>query len=306
MLLSVNYSHAAADLFQAGIIEVDRFKCPAWPDAIEAALEVNDVYIHFPLVVGSGIGDAINTESGEPADWGAVETFMVQTNTPVVNLHLGPTIDDYPGISIDSTHPDHVQIIIERLIADVNSVIGRFGAERVVVENIHNGNGKYMHSVFLPEVISQVIEETSCGFLFDISHALLAAEFLGADIYDYINGLPTHKIREIHITGIHKFEGRWIKIAEEAGFDQQIIEQYRGHYVDHLPMTDSDWAFFTWSLGQIENGIWSEPWVITLEYGGIGGMFAPITDREVLQRQVPRMYDLVRGKGEGRKAWKHK
>jgi len=294
MLLSVNYSHAAADLFQTGIINIDLFKCPAWPDAIDAALEVNDVYVHFPLVVGSGIGDAINTESGKPADWRALEVLMEQTNTPVVNLHLGPTIDDFPDISINSTHPDHVQSIAGRLVTDVQSVIGRFGAERVVVENIHNGSGRYMHAVFRPEVISQVVEETGCGFLFDISHARLAADFLGVDIHNYISGLPTQKIREIHITGIQRFEGPWTKIAQDAGFDPLIIEQYRGRLVDHLPMTEADWTFFSWSLGQIENGNWGKPWVITLEYGGIGGMFAPITDGEAIRQQVPRMKEMVK------------
>jgi len=68
-----------------------------------------------------------------------------------------------------------------------------------------------------------------------------------------------------------------------------------GHYVDHLPMTGGDWEYLSWSVEQIESGKWAEPWTITFEYGGVGGMFAPITDREVIQLQVPRMYELVHG-----------
>jgi uncharacterized protein (UPF0276 family) len=295
MLLSINYSHAAASLFQAGMINVDRFKCPAWPDAIAAASEVNDVYVHFPLRVGTGKGDAIDTETGAEADWIRIENFLLATNTPLINLHLGPTIDDYPNIPIDSTNPVHNERITEDLIKDINYVTSKFGASRVVLENVHNGNSKYLRSIFLPEFINTVIDETGCGFLLDLSHAQLSAKHLEVDVYEYTRQLPVGAIREIHVTGIHKFEGHWLEIAREAGFDQQVIDQYTGHYVDHLPMTEGDWEYLGWSVEQIESGKWAEPWTITFEYGGVGGMFAPITDGEVIQRQVPRMYELVKG-----------
>jgi len=295
MHLSINYSHAAASLFQAGMINVDRFKCPAWPDAVAAAREIHDVYVHFPLRVGTGKGDAIDTETGVTADWMRIENFLVATNTPLVNLHLGPTTDDYPHIPIDSANPAHIERITEDLIKDINSVTSKFGASRVALENVHNGNSKYLRSVFLPEFINTVIDETWCGFLLDLSHARLTAKHLEVDIYEYTRKLPVGAIREIHVTGIHKFEGHWLEIAREAGFDQQVIDQYMGHYVDHLPMTGGDWEYLSWSVEQIESGKWAEPWTITFEYGGVGGMFAPITDREVIQLQVPRMYELVHG-----------
>ena len=65
---SVNYSPAAASLASAGRVEVDLFKCPAWPDLV-AALNV-PLYVHFALRVGLGISDAIDTRTRQPADWG--------------------------------------------------------------------------------------------------------------------------------------------------------------------------------------------------------------------------------------------
>jgi len=117
---------------------------------------------------------------------------------------------------------------------------------------------------------------------------------MGADIYDYIGGLPTGKIHEVHVTGIHRFEGRWIDVAQEAGFDPHLIEQYMGRLVDHLPMTDKDWTFLAWALEQIKNGNWGKPWVVTFEYGGIGGPFASITDIDVLRTQVPRLVKMIK------------
>jgi uncharacterized protein (UPF0276 family) len=291
---SINYSQAAAALHRAGEIKVDLFKCPAWPEAIKAALDAHNVYVHFPLTVGTGVGDAINIESGQPADWRKIEELLAETNTPFVDLHLGPAIDAYPEIPAESMEPAHIDLIRENLIKDVKSVVERFGPDRVIVENVHSGHGHHPRPVYLPEVINSVVEETGCGFLFDLSHAQLAADRLGVDIRDYIRGLPRGAIREIHVTGIHRFEGRWVEIAQKAGFDQAIIDQYRGQLVDHLPMTEPDWAFLSWSISQIREGIWGKPWVITFEYGGIGGMFAPMTDGEVIRRQVPRMVEMIK------------
>lgn len=63
MEFAVNYSLAAADLLREEQIQVDLFKCPAWPDLIAAAQEVHPVYVHFPLRVGAGINHAIDYEA---------------------------------------------------------------------------------------------------------------------------------------------------------------------------------------------------------------------------------------------------
>jgi uncharacterized protein (UPF0276 family) len=298
MLSSVNYSLAAAELLKDGFIEVDRFKCPAWPDSVREALQYNDVYVHFPLRAGTGKGYAINIETGQPADLDQVEALLIETNTPVVNLHLATTVDDFPEIPIDSLNPEHIEKIATSLVDDVNSVANRFGKESIVVENVYHGNGEHPRPVYLPEVINSVVNETGVGFLFDLSHARLAAEHMGADIYEYISGLPTRKTREVHVTGIQRFEGHWIDIAQMAGFDPQLIEQYKGRLVDHLPMTENDWTFLTWALEQIKEGNWGTPWVVTFEYGGIGSQFASITDSDVLREQVPRLEKMVKEAAE--------
>ncbi len=47
---ALNYSPQAADLLRAGQIEIDLFKCPAWPDLIAeaqaAAPGLHSLFIH--------------------------------------------------------------------------------------------------------------------------------------------------------------------------------------------------------------------------------------------------------------------
>jgi len=296
MPLAVNYSLAAAELFRTGQIQLDWWKCPAWPDAIAASLKIHSTYVHFPLQVGAGIGDAMDMETRQPADWGKVEALLAQTGTPFVNAHLAPTAKDHPDIPIDSTDPVHVEMLTERVIRDVRAMVERFGAERVIVENEHGVGNSHLRAGFVPQVVRRVVEETGCGFLFDLGHARLASHCLDADVRGYIRALPVERTREIHVSGIQFFDDRWTEVLRQAGIDASVIRQFAGRLSDHLPMTDEDWEFHAWAMDQVHKGSWAQPWIVTLEYGGISPLWEAITDPSVLAVQIPRLYKLVNGR----------
>ena len=294
MNFAVNYSSEAADLLRQGKIHIDRFKCPAWPDLVATVQEACPAYVHFPLKVGRGTSDAIDAETSQPADWEKVETLLAQTDTPLINVHLALCTEDHPGVPArDITHT-HIEMLMERLIRDVRAVVERFGPERVVVENDHDNGGRHLLPAFLPETICRVVRETGCGLLLDVSHARLAARCLGIDARQYINMLPVKHIREIHVTGVQRFEGRWVDLLRQAGVDEGTIQHYAGRLLDHLPMTDPDWELSTWSMEQVHSAAWGQPWVVTFEYGGVGRLFKAITDAGVLAEQIPRLYALVK------------
>ena len=299
MEFAVNYSVAAADLLRKGLIHIDRFKCPAWPDLVATVRRAHPVYVHFPLRVGAGTGDAVDTETAGPADWHKVEALLRQTGTPLVNLHLEVTPDDCPDVPVDTADPAHVDLVTDRLIRDVRSVVQRFGPERVVVENDHSARGQHLRPAFLPETIRRVVRETGCGLLLDVSHARLAAHALDIDARDYLSQLPTDRTREIHISGLQRVEGALIERARRAGLAEETIQQYAGHQVDHLPITGVGWRFYAWALEQVRRGLWGTPWIVTFEYGGVKGIWKAITDRDVLAEQVPRLRALTRSPARG-------
>jgi uncharacterized protein (UPF0276 family) len=292
MELAVNYSHATAELLREGQIEIDRFKCPAWPELVAHALSLRPVYVHFPLVVGDG-GGAIDVESHAAADWHKVEALMAQTGTPLVNLHLSPSAKDHTGIPANTGDPAHIDFVTEKTIKDVRAVVQRFGPERVVVENDHGSRGRALPSAYLPNAIGRVIEETGCGLLLDISHARLAADHLGLDQREYICMLPVKHCREIHITGIQRFEGQWLERVRQTGAGAEVIRDYAGEKMDHLPLTSTDWRFVAWAMEQVRGGAWGKPWIATLEVGGVGSLWEAVTDKDLLAEQIPRLAGLV-------------
>lgn len=294
MQFAVNYSEAALELHRLGRIQVDCFKCPAWPELVQRVRTSGPVYVHFPLRVGRGIGDAMDTETGRPADWRTVEVLLAQTGTPQVNLHLAPLAGEHDGVPFEGVDVAHVEVVAEALIRDVQAVVKRFGSEMVVLENSDDGRRGILRSALLPEVISQVVKETGCGFLLDISHARLAAWRLRMDAREYLARLPNGIIQEIHLAGIQRFAGRWVTQAQAAGIDAQVIEQLNGRLVDHLPLADGDWDFYVWAIQQVRQGAWAEPWVVALEYGGVGGLWEMTADRDLLAEQVPRLHGIVK------------
>lgn len=292
MDFAVHYSAPAAALVDAGAIAVDRFKCPAWPDLVARVQARYPLYIHFPLRVGGGAGP-VDTETKRPPDWEKIDALLARTGTPFVNVHLEPTMREHPDIPLDSGDPAHVAALTDALIRDVRAVVARYGAERVIAENVPNGQGT-PHIAFTPAVIRGVVEETGCGFLLDVSHARRAARAIGMDAATYIAELPVERTREIHITGIQVFDERWAAILERAGLGENVIAHFRGRWQDHLPFTEADWTFAAWAMAEVRRGAWGAPWGVALEYGGVGPLWEAITDEEILRTQVPRLAHLVK------------
>ncbi len=266
MKFAINYSTQAAELLSEGKIEIDRFKTPNWPNLVKEAGNFCPVAVHFGLQAGSG--------QLKNSDWGPVERLLTETGTPYVNLHLSPKNEDYPGFPIETLNPDQFQQVVDNLIEDVRAVVKQFGPERVIAENVpYRGEaGKVLRPAAEPGVIRQILDATGCGLLMDISHARITAHHLAVDAQSYITQLPVERLKELHFTGLHPLDGR---------------------LQDHLSILDTDWPFLEWVMEQIRKGEWAHPWMLALEYGGVGEKFAWRSDKTVIEQQVPRVYATI-------------
>jgi uncharacterized protein (UPF0276 family) len=292
MRFAVNYSLPIVHLLRQQQIEIDYLKCPAWLDLAAEAQSIHPVYVHFPLRVGRGIGDAIDSETGQRADWNKVESLLKLTGTRFVNIHLDSLREDYPSIPFDTINPAEIELLTEQMIHDVRAVVERFGADRVIAENDNDIGGRMVRPALLPSVICRVIEEAGCGFLLDLSHARLSAPVVEMDVREYIAALPVKRIREIHVTGVQQLEGHWLDATRQT--DRDFAERFAGQWIDHLPMTEVDWEFFAWAMRQIHSGAWAQPQIVAFEYGGLGGFFGALTDTEILATQVPRLCAMIK------------
>jgi hypothetical protein len=297
MKLAVNYSPVLAALVQDGTVTIDLFKCPAWENVVNDAQKILPAYVHLPLVVGKGIGTAWNSDRKAPVDWNEIDGWLAKTVSPYVNLHLETTLQSYPHIPRNSERAEHIEFLVERALADIAPVIERYGKERVMVENLFDDRVSYLRPTYLPNFIRTVIEEAGCGMLLDVSHARLAAERLHMDYAEYFAGLPTHAIRELHLTGIQTITMSTILAMHNSDLDDHIIGQFEEKYfnqrLDHLPMTPEDWKFWEWVLAQVRGGIWGNPWCVGYEVGGVGALWEYVAGIANFAAQIPRLYQSI-------------
>lgn len=266
MLLAINYSIQAAQLFRQGVIEIDRFKCPDWPDMVAEVQELCPVAVHFSLKAGRN--------KLANMDWDEIVRLMDQTETPYLNLHLEAKTKDFPHIPVDTTVTAHQEEIIQQAIADLQKVMQFIEPHKIILENVpYRGlQDNVLRPVIEPWIIHQVMEETGCGLLLDISHACISARTIGMADRDYLAQLPVHRLKELHFTGIHNLDG-WLQ--------------------DHLAVLPSDWQILDWVLENIQAGRWPQPWLLAFEYGGIGERFKERSDPRVIREQIPLIYQKI-------------
>lgn len=295
MQVAINYSRQAADLVKGSQIPLDMFKCPAWPETVTEALRLRPTYVHFPLSTMRGEDAVLNGETGAPADLDQIGALQRASDTHLVNVHFSPKAATYPEFDHSATDADMRERILVDAVRSIQALQRRVGTENVIVENVPDAADTVMHAALLPEVISELLERTGCGLLLDLSHARIAADFLGQDPHDYVQRLPVSRLRELHVTGIQQVDEELLARIEKMGLEETIYHRLIGRMVDHLPFSTLDWQFMDWAVTQIQAGFWAEPWVVAFEYGGIGSFWEKIGDATVMAEQVPRLYRLFKG-----------
>ncbi|MFN8373888.1 MAG: DUF692 family protein [Anaerolineae bacterium] len=262
MKFALNYSPEAAALLDEKLIHIDLYKCAAWDDMIATASQQLPVYVHFPLMTAYGV----------EMDLERVEKLRTQTQTPYVNMHLSARASLFDR-SVDAVDDDFARRLHAAMLADIQQVSTRFGCENVILENVPwDPEYEIPLLVISPQFARTMIETSECGLLLDLVHARIAAIRLGVDVYEYLEQLPTDRLREVHVTG--------------------MIDD-KGYLRDHFPMTAEDWAIFEYAMARIRAGDWRTPDIVACEYGGIGPMFEWRSKRDVIAAEIPRMWDAV-------------
>lgn len=259
MKFAVNYSVSLESLLKDEDLPIDLIKCPEWDGMIQQALIYRPVYVHFEIFVGNGQLESLDFED--------IKRIKKLTNTECINAHLMTNNVLNPNKKEDE----------HKMLADWEKELGLlseiFGANNIVVENLPFL--PYLPAQELgvqPENIKYIVNNIGCAFLLDISHARITASYLGWDSKDYIKSLPMNKLREVHVTGIRR---------------------YNSYLTDHFDLQESDWSFTRWVIEEIRCGKWPEPSIVSFEYGGVGEIFAWRSDINVLRQQIPKLAELI-------------
>lgn len=268
MKFAINYSPQAEQLLNDGKIQVDLFKLPSWDDLVPDIHSKYGGYVHFGFLAGNKMVCDVDL------NW--VQMWLDTTHTQYINTHLVIQDTDFAEDEVIS-----VESVIAKAVADVEFLGEHFGNDRVIVENIPypdpGWNDGVLKEAVDPTVITEIVQRTGCGLLLDVAHAIRACEGLGVtDIKGYINQMPVHALKELHVVGL-------LPENDENGVRQ-----------DHYELLPDDWEMVEWSVAQIRDGKWNEPYLMAYEYGGVGSLFASRSKTDVIEAQVPRLYALAK------------
>jgi len=171
MKLACNYCPEAERLVREGRIDVDYFKIPALDG--QARL-MNDPGASEAFAAGAGMARPVLLHGLYPS----MERLVRLTGTP--------------GISF---HPDLGGSMVNGVVAKVRSMREKYAH----LEFISAENSGAIEAQ--PLVLSEIVRQSGCTFLLDISHAYCASRRLGMGIWDYLAQLPLERLHEIHING---------------------------------------------------------------------------------------------------------
>ena len=267
-MFAVNYSPQCLALIQRGVLDVDLFKCPEWPDLIADVSRQHPCYVHFPFRIGRRLWPNV--------DWAEVEDLFESTEARYVNAHLAPCIADYPGMTLTSQEPAARAKVIGDMSRDACELAERRGSDGVVLENVMwdpDPPWQIPEVCLEAAVIREIVEEADSGLVLDLAHAAISARYFGLDERDYVSQLPVDRLRELHVSGTHLGEDKL--------------------WHDHYPLEAHDWRLVGWAMERVRRGDWPEPWLVTLEYGGVGPEYESRTDERVLAEQAPRLSEMV-------------
>jgi len=218
MKIACNYYLETVQLFDDGIIDVDYFKYPAemfhMPlmndlDAFEAFC--GKLTAKRPILLHGiypGPHDLSSPTMQHDFSDEITNSLIGMTQTPGLSFHaaFSKLPDDIPFSKTFGTIIDNA-IFVKNKYRDMDFV------------SIENFDYSRWGDLIRPEIITELINETGCDFLLDISHAYCASRELGMDYHGYLKALPLEKVVEIHINGwIENENGRMChtKINGEA------------------------------------------------------------------------------------------
>lgn len=190
--IGVNYLLEVQELFEEGKIDfIDYFKLYSLNENLSPmnwCVQRRNVMFHGVVGQSSVFGDVNLVKN---TDVKKTKEILEISKTPYLSGHIC-TLNE------KQTEKETLEAIQEN-IKNYRNIFKK----DVVLENIPYRD-YYRHCLFLlnPELISKIVYDNNCKFLFDISHARKAAQYFKISLEEYVSKLPMDCVIEFHLAGM--------------------------------------------------------------------------------------------------------
>jgi uncharacterized protein len=210
---------------------IDRGRASAdrFADIPEAVATLNGLARRFPLVA-HGVGLSIASASTfdfdhirQLARWRERFGFsLIGEHLSAFRVRSGVTVDHHAGLQIPIPWDENVlEMLVERVI-QAQEIIG----DQLILENgvVHTPIRDSEMSE--PEFLCALVERSGCGLLLDLHNLYVNSVNLGIDADAFVDALPLHSVREIHMAGGHEAFG--IYLDSHAGSSPDEVRRLLG------------------------------------------------------------------------------
>lgn len=96
-----------------------------------------------------------------------------------------------------------------------------FFGEQILVEN-PSAYAAYTHNDMKEwEFVRGLVEEADCGLLLDLNNIYVNSQNFGFDAFDYLDAMPLHRVREIHLAGFDD-RGEYLLDSHGARVSEEV------------------------------------------------------------------------------------
>lgn len=284
MELAVNYSDKLMTLLdQNPGLPVDYIKVPTipFPDCWPQFDRGKTRRKLLPHPSQPGIMALGRTNPNEQFNPIMVQEILQQTNPPYLSTHVEARVDYFPEYR-EYQHQNHPRIqgvLREHFLKAFTRVKETINVPLVIENFPYYTWWRHFKTGSEPQFLKELCERGDCGFLLDIAHARCSAWHFKMNVKDYLDALPLHRLREIHLAGTQ-------------------VRPSEGLRDTHTVIDETDYEMLRYLLKK------SDPRIITIEYGGmperimgINGEYEPISRNNIteLSTTITRVAEIIKG-----------
>lgn len=269
MKIGCNLSTELIELIDEKKVSVDYVKIALSKSDEEIPVQYREYGKLLLHGVGTDVPQHTGTTKLSGVDWNQIKDKVKFCNSSFIGLHCGTYHSDWDGQEVT------FEMVKERMGCSLKLWKENLDVE-ILIENVPftpyyeiNSPKIIKHSVS-PKLISELCSEYEVGLLLDLAHAKVAASGLGLPLIDYLLALPLERVKEIHTVGTRTTDD--------------------GLRDNHLEMTEDDYETLEFALRM------TKPEIVTLEYGGFGEHYSWRSDKNVIERQLKKIDEIVRKK----------
>ncbi|MBI9014649.1 MAG: DUF692 family protein [Clostridiales bacterium] len=254
--LGCNYSLELMCLIKSDRVKIDWIKLSKEHQFHEQFVSVNKLrpaLLHFvPCITSTSFPEGWNAETLNKA--------IEKCKSPHIALHMRANRRD---LKLPLSQKEFLNSVVELIEEKKLSY-----CKEILVENMPSTCLPSGYEALAdPEFIKVVCEICDIGICLDVAHAEISAFHRNESIEEYINKLPLHRVKEIHLSNPQEINGE-LKDTHES-------------------LNERNYEFL---LSILEK---TSPRIVTLEYGGEGSDYNGKSDILKIENQLNRLTQII-------------